>query len=139
MRGIVSDDWNVSSSNATKNPWNQIFMQHDIDTHKNEDYKISSSLKTLWNDVSDGSSQNAVFSPNTNHGVHNTTQTWAGNDIQSKSVRTFGAGLENNVAVANSLHSNLLKGRAITARSGSYTPYLGNVNANSNQVNSLSI
>lgn len=122
----------------------------DVNRQTNDDYKISSSLKTLWNDVSGGtstSSNHNVHSSltDTEVGGHNITQTsqstvqqvnnvaLVGNEIQFK---TFGPASDN--ATVINLNVNSLKGRAITARNGSYTSNVLVDNGNRNQVISFS-
>lgn len=146
MHQIQTDDCN--SNHLIKNPWNQIFMQHDIDGQITEDYQISSSLKTIWNDVSDDKSTSSNASDHNedflrinnnikqmcSHTQQSVEHVNNGipvvrNDIPSKSAIKFGSGLEN----AN-LNVNALKGRAITARNGNCSSSSGIENGNINQV-----
>lgn len=148
MYQIQPDD--CSSHQTAKNPWNQIFMQHDIDGQKNEDYKISSSLKTIWNDVSDGrstsSSNNEDFSRSiTAKEVTPTVQACSaqhlnndipvGNGAQPKSAIQFVPGSDNATG-ANNSNVYAVKGRAITSRNGSYVTNTNIENGNINQVSS---
>lgn len=143
-----TDDCHLND--PVKNPWNQIFMQHNIDGPKNEDYKISSSLKTIWSDVSDdrstssnGSDHNDDFSPKNaterrineftpsifSQSVHNVTPDRLG--IQSKSDMKFdhAAGAHLNIS------GSYLKGRAITRTSCYNNSSSGGIeNGNFNQV-----
>lgn len=140
-----------SSQHTAKNPWNQIFMQHDIDGHKNEDYKISSSLKTIWNDVSDGRSTScnhnedfarSITAKEVNPTVqacsaqHSNNVIPVGNGTQPKSAIQFGPGSDNGTVVNNS-NVCAVKGRAITSRNGSYVASSDIENGNINQVSSI--
>ncbi len=126
-----SDDLNKTA----KNPWNQIFMQYDYNGQKNEDYKISSSLKTIWNDASDNSpvsSNNnannlqrnasevshlqACSQPTEHVQYHDKNVMAIRNGVQMKLTKPLGTVSEN--TMPNNAISNLLKGRAITARNG---------------------
>lgn len=116
-------------------------MQHDIENGQtNEDYKISSSLKTIWNDVSDGSSTNSssynvdMSRNDYARGDRNNTQsvkTLVGNDIP---LKTFGLASDNAAVMSNNSNVNSLRGRAITSRNGSYSSNVLMDNGNRNQV-----
>lgn len=144
MHQIQTDDCN--SNHLIKNPWNQIFMRHDIDGQINEDYKISSSLKTIWNDVShdkstssNASDHNEDFlriNSNIKQMCSQTPQSVEHvnsvipvdrNGVQSKAAIKLGPGLDN-------ANVNALKGRAITARNGNCVSSSGIENGNINQV-----
>lgn len=140
----------MSTSNdlikTTKTPWNQIFMHYDYDGQKYEDYKISSSLKTIWNDASDNktinSNQNADNNlqrnaPEGSHFMqacsqprpesvqyHDKNMMDVRNGVQSKLAKPFGSGSDNNAMVKN-VNQNVVKGRAITSRNGGYSPSFG--------------
>lgn len=105
------DDFNQ----RPKNPWNQIFMPYDIDEQmKTDDYKISSSLETIWNDVSDERSNSSHSQTDENSMEtcsQNSVTAIADNSFQSHyTSKVFGP-----VDNANNINSNS-KGRAITAR-----------------------
>lgn len=122
---------NVNSNHTPKNPWNQIFMQHDIDGQTNDDYNLSSSLKTIWGDISESAQPDAEYSRDTKYQSvqHGKNVNGIGNGVQSS--KSFGQGFENDVSMAN---ANSLKGRAITSRNSSYASYTGIENGNGNQV-----
>lgn len=120
-----------SSDNFTKRPqktWNQIFTEYRIDGPKIEDYKISSSLKDLWNDDADKQSnftskQIAEIPFKLNLNVHNNRLemlggTQHGNDAMASAngVNRFAQPARENAMAGNINAIN--RGRPITARNG---------------------
>lgn len=138
--------------NTTNPICNQFFMHHDFDEQKNDEYKISSSLKTIWNNGSENRpiTSNSQLDPRSDamERMKNISQTplsiYVNNmipvdaGILDNSVKTLGRTSDNATAVANNLNCNSLKGRAITARNGyqcsSYMSNLPVENEISNQV-----
>lgn len=113
-------------------------MQHENNDKKNEEYKISSSLKTIWNNVSESrqttSNHQQDISQNVAQQMRKSTQTPVTPALDKLDMT------DNVSLVANLLNGNSLKGRAITARNGlQYNNYMSNVgieNSNINQVRS---
>lgn len=138
-KDMYSDEY---FNGTEKNPWDQVFMRSDNDGPKNEDYKISSSLKTIWSDASDSKTNsfcNIVDRHSDAQGCSTQTQLATeyvqfGNnviaiecDFQSKPQKPIDTESYYNTA-NNNVNPNLLKGRPITSRNGGYVTHFGTEN-----------
>lgn len=127
---------------TVKNPWNQTFMQADDNEEpKAEEYKISASLKTIWNgtsdDITNSSQSNANSSRNSQRQqtqrpnfeyVQFGNNVIAIENVQSHPVRIFGTGSSRYNVVSNNVHARTNQKRAITSRNGSHVTHFGNEN-----------
>lgn len=133
---------------TVKNPWNQTFMQADDNEEpKSEEYKISASLKTIWNGTSDDITNSSHSSANSSQKRHDVVQGYhtetrranieyvqfgnnviAIENVQPHPVKVFGTGSSRYNVVSNSVHPRTQQRRAITSRNGSHVTHFGNEN-----------
>lgn len=128
-QGCNSNIWN------THPICNPISMQYNNIDKQNEEYKISSSLKTIWNNACE--SKPTTF----NHPFDNSD---SGADMKKMTKSPVATGfdkLDDEIAlVANLLNGNALKGRAITARNGlQNSNYMSNFGIENGSINQVTI